>query len=259
LSDQNHTPPGEGYPPSGSQPPGGGNYPPPAPTSGGAYPPPTSGGGFPPPGSGGGFQPPTSGGPVPPSGGPFPPQGGNPQGAFPPPGGQPPTGGFPPPGGFQPGYDPNAQQQGGFQPGYDPNAQQFGGAPGGPVAPSGGRGNKWKIAIAVVGVLLLLCCVGGFFVIRSLGGDSLADAKQGDCLKGKIADGSSDQFKEADLEPVKCSDSAATYVIEGRVTGKTQAQAQTDDQVCAAFKDADTVFWFGTDGAKGTVLCLKEQ
>jgi len=248
LSDQNHTPPGEGYPPPGSQPPPGGSYPPPAPTSGG----------FPPPTSGGGFPPPTSGAPAPPSGGPFPPQGGNPQA-------------FPPPGGFQqPGYDPNAQQPFGAQPGqyqqpgYDPNAQQpFGAAPGAPLpamTPPGGGNNKWKIAVAVVGALLLLCCIGGFFVFRGvLGGDSLADAKQGDCLKGKVADGSSDQFKEADLELVECSDSAATYVVEGRVTGKTQTQAQTDDQVCAAFKDADTVFWIGPEGEKGTVLCLKEQ
>ncbi|GIJ44820.1 hypothetical protein Val02_17060 [Virgisporangium aliadipatigenens] len=209
---------------------------------------------------------------MPPSGGPFPPQGAS----FPPPGGYDPNAqpGYDPnaqPGyqqpGFQPGYDPNAQpgfQQPGFQPGYDPNAQQpFGAAPGAPLppmTPPAGRGNKVKIVVAVVGALLLLCCIGGVVVVpRLLGGDALADAKQGDCLKGEVADGTSDKFKAADLELVDCGDSAATYVVAGKVSGKTQSEAETDNNVCAAYKDADTVFWIGPEGKKGTVLCLKAQ
>lgn len=208
-----------------------------------SYQPPPAGDSFPPPPSGPGFPPPP--------GGNFPPPGSD----YPPPGG----GTFPPPGGF----DPNAAQPGYGQPGgFDPQGGQpgFGAAPGAPLPPltPARRGGPWKIILAIAGVVLLLCCIGGI-ALAAKGGDwfggGAADAKVGDCLKGEAIDQSADDFQEADLEVVKCDAKDARYAVVGRVDNKTQAQATAE--VCRPFTDAEFVYWQGRDDEQGTVLCLK--
>jgi flagellar basal body-associated protein FliL len=135
--------------------------------------------------------------------------------------------------------------------------------PVGPVSdqPSAKR-KPWKIIAIVVGVLLLLCCVGGAVLVANSGklfSTAAADAKVGDCLSGKKIDQSSDKFQKADLKVVKCSDPDALYKVVGRVEDRTQSQAQTDDNVCGAFADATNLYWQGREGEKGTVLCMKEN
>jgi hypothetical protein len=120
----------------------------------------------------------------------------------------------------------------------------------------------WKIVAALVGALLVLCCVGGALVLvngnRLFGGINRAD--KGDCLAGKSIDESSDRFQPTDLKVVKCTDDAAKYQVLGRVKNKTKAEAEADRNICGAFPEATKMYWFGRkDTAKGTVLCLKNK
>jgi hypothetical protein len=122
------------------------------------------------------------------------------------------------------------------------------------------RGGALKIILPIVVVLLLVCCVGGGFALYkavSSSSSSAGDAQVGDCLKGKKIDQSSDKFQDASLTKTDCSATDALYKVVGRVADKTQSQAATDDNICSAYADATSLYWFGKTGQKGTVLCLK--
>jgi hypothetical protein len=125
------------------------------------------------------------------------------------------------------------------------------------------RGGPLKIILAIVGGVLALCCIGGVILAvvnwDSISGGDPGSSKAGDCLGGKAIDQSSDEFQEADLKVVKCSDGDAKYKVVGRVEDKTQTEAQTDENVCSAFADATSLYWQGQKGKKGVVLCLKEN
>jgi hypothetical protein len=261
VSDQHPSPYGDGSQQPYQPPPAGDSYPPP---TGPGYPPPTSGSGYPPPpptSGGGGYPPPppTSGGGFPPptSGGGFPPPGGGYDQGY---GGQPGYGSQPGYGAQPGGYDPNAGQYGQQPGGYDPNAgqQPFGAVPG---APPARRRGPLKIILAIAGVVLLLCCIGGVVLAVRGGSDifggSPGNAKAGDCLSGKSIDERSDRFQEADLEVVECTETDAKYKVVGRVDNKTQAQAT--DEVCQPFAEAELIYWQGRAGEEGTVLCLKKN
>ena len=134
-------------------------------------------------------------------------------------------------------------------------------APGAPLPPmtppQRGGGSKVKIILAIVGAVLLLCCIGGvaLAVQGNIFGSSASSADVGDCLSGKSIDQSSDKFQEADLEVVKCSDGDAKYKVVGKVENKTQAEAT--DEVCRPFTGAELIYWEGRANEKGTVLCLQ--
>jgi hypothetical protein len=128
------------------------------------------------------------------------------------------------------------------------------------MTPPARRGGPLKIILAIVGALLLLCCIGGVvFAVRGadIFGGNPGNAEAGDCLSGKSIDERSDRFQEADLEIVECTDADAKYKVVGRVDDKTQAEAT--DEVCRPFPDAELIYWQGRSGEEGTVLCLKKN
>jgi hypothetical protein len=131
------------------------------------------------------------------------------------------------------------------------------------VPPTTSTGRRpLKIILAVVGAVLLLCCIGGV-VIAVVNKDVFSrdpgGAKAGDCLSGKSIDQSSDQFQNANLKVVSCTAGDAKYKVVGRVENKTQTDAQNDNNVCGAYPDATSLYWQGQKGKTGTVLCLKEN
>jgi hypothetical protein len=128
------------------------------------------------------------------------------------------------------------------------------------MAPAGRQGGRMKLILAIVGAVLLLCCIGSvaFFARNGLPGSGTASkANVGDCLSGKSIDKSNDKFQETNLEIVKCADADAKYKVVGKVENKTQGQA-TDD-VCKPFTGAEIVYWEGRENEKGTVLCLQTK
>jgi hypothetical protein len=77
------------------------------------------------------------------------------------------------------------------------------------------------------------------------------DAKAGDCLTGTTAN-------ELDAERLKvasCGSSNAEFQVVAVVKGKREPEAET---ACDPYIDTEYVFWSGTRGRTGTVLCLKE-
>jgi hypothetical protein len=125
------------------------------------------------------------------------------------------------------------------------------------MTPPARSGGKLKIILAVVGALLLLCCVGGvaLAVQSDIFGGGAGSADVGDCLAGKGIDSGNDRFQKADLEVVECSDSEARYKVVGKVENKTQTEAV--DAVCEPFTGAELIYWEGRQGEEGTVLCLQ--
>jgi hypothetical protein len=125
--------------------------------------------------------------------------------------------------------------------------------------PQRGGGSKVKIILAIVGAVLLLCCIGGvaLAVQGNIFGSSASSADVGDCLSGKSIDQSSDKFQEADLEVVKCSDGDAKYKVVGKVENKTQAEAT--DEVCRPFTGAELIYWEGRANEKGNRALPADQ
>ncbi|MGH8431518.1 MAG: LppU/SCO3897 family protein, partial [Solimonas sp.] len=75
-----------------------------------------------------------------------------------------------------------------------------------------------------------------------------ANAVVGDCLAGSI-----DQLDADTIKVVECSSDTATFRIVGRVSGKTEAEAEA---TCEPFPETEFFFWHGEWGRAGTVLCL---
>jgi hypothetical protein len=125
--------------------------------------------------------------------------------------------------------------------------------------PSGRQGGKLKITLAIVGAVLLLCCIGGVALVVQSGlpGSGTANkADVGDCLGGKSIDQSNDNFQKAELDLVECADADAKYKVIGKVENKTQGEAN-NEEVCRPFTGAEVVYWEGPENKKGTVLCLQ--
>ena len=101
----------------------------------------------------------------------------------------------------------------------------------------------------VLSVFLVLCA--GFFAFAWIATRHNAGyANVGDCMA---------QTGPNSLKIVKCDDASAAYKVVGRVDGKTQVDASMD--ACDAYtrQGAQTVYWQGTSGGKGLVLCLARK
>jgi hypothetical protein len=157
-----------------------------------------------------------------------------------------------------PGYGP---------PGQDPSAPPFGApyaAPGGaPVPPKKSKAKIVLIILAVVAVLAIVCCVGVFVFARDQIDEALnggaSNAQAGDCLAGSEIDDSGTVDSSIDLEVVDCGDATAKYEVLGRLDNVSQTETLTNDEACAAYPDATSVIWVGTDIQDGTGLCLKAK
>jgi hypothetical protein len=104
-----------------------------------------------------------------------------------------------------------------------------------------GLSTRRKVANVVV-VAVILGIIGG---VLYLARNNAANADVGDCLRSTGS---------TSLEQVGCDDPAATYEVVGKVEGKREGEA--DSSLCGEFKDAEQVYWMGSMGKRGTVLCL---
>jgi len=103
-----------------------------------------------------------------------------------------------------------------------------------------------KVPRLVISLVVLVVLGGiGWYLSR----DDALNAKVGDCLHQKGAN---------DLSVVKCDSSDANFSVLGRISDKTEADADAAG-VCDQWADSTNAYWEGKSGQKGTVLCLKEK
>jgi Septum formation len=168
----------------------------------------------------------------------------NPSGAPQPAQPYPPQGGQPYPPQPYPAQQPYPPQQAG-QP-YPPPGQfgtppQFGGPA--PAAPKKRVAPRLILSLVAILVVAVIAIVG---IISSK--DDAHNAKVNDCLSGTSA---------KSLKIVDCT-KPHQYKVIGTVKNKTESEYNGQD-VCAAYDDADYVYWWGESGKKGDVLCLKSD
>jgi hypothetical protein len=97
----------------------------------------------------------------------------------------------------------------------------------------------------LIGVALVVL-IGGPIAIIS-GQSSPSAANVGDCMSGSSAD---------TLKRVDCTDASAQWTVVGRLSDKTEAEFNADQNLCAAFPTSETAYWEGKQGETGFVLCL---
>src|SRR6266702_4076460 len=207
-------------------------------------------------------------------------------------GGYPPPGG----GGQYGGQDPYGQpgRYGGGQPGQygTPTQGSPYGSPYDSPSPYGTppkKGSGLKVAGIVIVALVLSAglSIGGLYLIGSktkhnnnaapaaatagasstganAGASSAApgpkstdpnNAKVGDCLAGETMDRSTAK-EVTNIKIVRCDAADAKYKVVGIVAGKTEAQFNVEDNICAAYPSAVSELWQGRTGQVGSVLCL---
>ena len=129
-------------------------------------------------------------------------------------------------------------------------------APGEPVPPKKSKTGKiLGIVGGILALLLILCLVGVFFIMRNADSD-LAGAKVDQCLAG---DEIKDTATQPNLKVVDCGASDARYKIVGKLDGKTMAEAN-DDTLCQPYVDkgAEASYWQeqSRGAGKGPLFCL---
>ena len=192
-------------------------------------------------------------------------------------------------GGFgQGGYGQGGNNAGGFggggfggqygPPSNQPPQQPFGGfgPPSGPPPQPPRRPRRFG---GLIRFLVLIAIVGGLAVayptvirpaLAKFGNKAAQDAEDeakkgartaqvGECVVDKNAPGASAPADSDDvkLRVVPCDGPEAGYKVLGIVNNKLQHEANADD-VCAAYPEADVVYWEGYTGRAGLVLCLQE-
>ena len=142
----------------------------------------------------------------------------------------------------------------GAAPGFPPPpaGEAFGAAP----APAKKKSNVVKIVSAVGAIVLATCIAGAAYLVRNgLNSDNTKQAQAGDCI-GNLPDVAQGEDKAANgAKVVDCTGSDALYKVEGRLEGKTEAQAK-EETVCDAFPAADSWYRAIPSGGTGYVLCL---
>lgn len=107
-----------------------------------------------------------------------------------------------------------------------------------------------KTAWIRIGILLVVVA-GGLIFAYVKSQSNPGNAQVGDCVQANGEDADS-------VKKVACTDPAAAYKVAGKVPDKTQIEASIAvSSVCDAFPTADHIFWQGTQGEKGTALCLE--
>ncbi|MGI5176970.1 LppU/SCO3897 family protein [Dactylosporangium sp. CA-152071] len=101
-----------------------------------------------------------------------------------------------------------------------------------------------RFGVSIV-VLVVLAGIGWY-----LNRDSAEKANVGDCMHKVAAN---------ELKIVKCGGADADFSVVGKVGDKKESDAMSDEKnVCEAFSEATTLYWWGESGKNGDVLCLKD-
>ena len=106
-----------------------------------------------------------------------------------------------------------------------------------------GQSTLGKIRIIVVALAVV---IGGPIAIIAAQSAPSA-AKVGDCMSGQTAE---------TLKKVDCTDASAAWTVVGRLSDKTEAQFDAEDDPCSSFPTSETAYWEGKKGEKGFLLCL---
>ncbi|MBT8227955.1 MAG: hypothetical protein HKP61_22770 [Dactylosporangium sp.] len=81
-------------------------------------------------------------------------------------------------------------------------------------------------------------------------------AVAGDCLDGEGIDPGSRQTRTVSLKTVSCVGTSARYKVVGRIDQQPESAARADSALCDGFPGTEYIYWEGTAGESGTVLCL---
>jgi hypothetical protein len=94
-------------------------------------------------------------------------------------------------------------------------------------------------------VALVVVIGGPIAIIAAQSAPSAANV--GDCMSGQTAQ---------TLKKVDCTDASVAWTVVGRLSDKTEAEFDAEDDPCAAFPTSETAYWEGKKGEKGVLLCL---
>jgi hypothetical protein len=102
--------------------------------------------------------------------------------------------------------------------------------------------------VKFVGSLVVLAILGG--IGWYLNRDSAENANVNDCMH---------QVSANELKIVKCDGADSDFKVIGKVENQKESAAMSDsNDVCKAFPDTTTIYWWGESGKNGDVLCLKD-
>jgi hypothetical protein len=111
----------------------------------------------------------------------------------------------------------------------------------------------------VVFSVIVLALLGAIALVlyQRFYGDPTRDAVAGDCLADLpiVAVGEDREVGTARI--VECTDSAATFVVEGRLDRVSAAQA-SGTEICQAYEDARFIYRAVPPNGTGYVLCLRQ-
>lgn len=122
-----------------------------------------------------------------------------------------------------------------------PQAGMPGPGPQPPAAPPKKSKRRQKIVLTI----FLVVVAGILALVWVLSRDNGENAQVGNCVTQ-----SGDNY----VKIVDCGAADATMKVVARIENKTQTEAQIS--ACAAYPDADSVFWEGKEGKTGVALCL---
>jgi len=106
-----------------------------------------------------------------------------------------------------------------------------------------GQSTLGKIRIIIVALVVVIG--GPIAIIAAQSAPSAANV--GDCMSGQTAE---------TLKKVDCTDASVAWTVVGRLSDKTEAEFDAQDDPCAAFPTSETAYWEGKKGEKGFLLCL---
>ncbi len=109
------------------------------------------------------------------------------------------------------------------------------------------------VGLGVVAVLLLGAI--GYAVWDRFFADPLRNAVAGHCLAGLPIVEAGEDREVGRARIVHCTDSAAVYLVEGRLDGVTEEQSR-DREICRGYRQATDIYRAVPPGGTGYVLCL---
>src|SRR5262245_19779580 len=103
-----------------------------------------------------------------------------------------------------------------------------------------------KIRIIVIALAIVIG--GPIAYFASLSDPSAANV--GDCMSGQTAQ---------TLKKVDCTEATVEWKVVGRLSDKTEAQFDADDDPCSDFPTSEMAYWEGKTGQTGFILCLEPK